>query len=395
MNTNRPPTHPLRIGILGCANIAKQFARDVAPSPAVRIVAVASRNADTAAAFAAAHGIGRHHGSYEALLADAQVDIVYIPLPNSLHAEWAIKAAAAGKHVLCEKPLALGLDEARSMFDAAQHHGVMLLEAYPYYFQPQTGAMLALLHGGAIGAVRSVQASFGFMLANAQGNIRMSPELGGGALLDAGSYALSIIRLAMGCAPQRVHADASWADSGVDISMMGTLHYADGRRAQLACAMDAANHRGATIVGTQGTIETEYLNHTSSQAGGHVWGYLPSQLRVRRGTANTCRSRTCARPQAAAFASRPRRSPRSWPRVTLRPLRARPKPAWTTRPRSRRSRAARNWGRRWTCLRWAPDAAGRQRRAARGFGFESSGRPNIDDRIVALFESSGMPSNPE
>jgi predicted dehydrogenase len=278
---------PLRIGILGCASIARQFSRDVAPSPAVRIVAVASRKLETAAAFAAAQGIGRHHGSYEALLADSDVDAIYLPLPNSLHAEWAIKAAERGKHVLCEKPLALGLGEAQAMFDAARHHGVMLLESYPYYFQPQTGAMVELLHGGAIGAVRSVQASFGFTMANPQANIRMKPELGGGALLDAGSYPLSLIRLAMGCAPQRVQADATWADSGVDINLMATLHYADGRRAQLSCAMDAANHRRATIVGSRGTIETEYLNHTSAQAGGHPHGYLPSQLRARRGTANS------------------------------------------------------------------------------------------------------------
>jgi predicted dehydrogenase len=283
MKTNSP----LRIGILGCANIARQFSRDVAASPAVRCVAVASRNVETAAAFAAAQGIGRHHGSYEALLADAEVDAIYIPLPNSLHAEWAIAAAAHGKHVLCEKPLALKEGQARAMFDAARRHGVMLLESYPYYFQPQTGRLVALLQEGAIGSVRSVQSCFGFTLANAQTNIRSKPELGGGALLDAGSYALSIIRLAMGCAPQRVMADASWAESGVDISLAATLHYADGRRAQLSCAMDAANHRHATIVGTAGTIDTEYLNHTSDQAGGHAWGYLPSQLRVRRGTANS------------------------------------------------------------------------------------------------------------
>jgi predicted dehydrogenase len=290
MPTTAPQSRPLHIGILGCANIAKQFARDVAPSPAVRIVAVASRNADTAAAFAAAHGIGRHHGSYEALLADAEVDAIYLPLPNSLHAEWAIKAAERGKHVLCEKPLALGHAEAQAMFDAARRHGVMLLEAYPYYFQPHTGALVALLNGGAIGTVRSVQACFGFTVSNPQSNIRMRPELGGGALLDAGSYALSVIRLVMGCAPQRVLADASWADSGVDISLMATLYFADGRRAQLSCAMDAANHRRATIVGSAGTIETEYLNHTGTQDGGHLdnaHGYLPCQLRLRRGIANT------------------------------------------------------------------------------------------------------------
>ncbi|MGE5669630.1 MAG: Gfo/Idh/MocA family protein, partial [Betaproteobacteria bacterium] len=169
----------------------------------------------------------------------------------------------------------------------AQRHHVMLLEAYPYYFQPQTYDLLAQLEQGAIGDVRSVQACFGFTVPNPQHNIRMKPELGGGALLDAGSYPLSLIRLTMGSAPQRVHADATWADTGVEISLMATLHYADGRRAQLSCAMDAATHRRATIVGSKGTIETEFLNHTSAQAGGDRYGYLPSQLRIRRGTANT------------------------------------------------------------------------------------------------------------
>lgn len=287
MNMESRITAPLRMGILGCANIARQFTRDVAPSTAVRIVAVASRNPDTAATFAAATGIGRHFGSYEALLADEEVDAVYIPLPNSLHATWAIRAAESGKHILCEKPLALSRAEAQDMFDAAQRHHVMLLEAYPYQFQPQTADMLALVRDGAIGSVRSVQATFGFPLAGGSANIRMRPELGGGALLDAGSYPLSLIRLLMGCAPQRVRADASWAETGVDISLSATLFYADGRRAQLSCAMDVANQRRATIAGTEGTIDTEFLNHTSDGADTHPYGYLPSQLRVRRGGAGT------------------------------------------------------------------------------------------------------------
>jgi predicted dehydrogenase len=287
MPRSTPSVTAIRIGILGGANIAKQFIRDVAASGRVEVVAVASRAPDRAASFAAAHGIGRAHRSYDDLLCEPEIDVVYIPLPNSMHAEWAIKAAEHGKHVLCEKPLALDAAEAKSMFDAARRHGVMLLEAYPYYFQPQTGALVELLSSGAIGVVKSVQACFGFTLGDARENIRMKPELGGGALLDAGSYALSIIRLAMQAAPIRVSADPTWADSGVDISMMATLHYADGRRAQLSCAMDAAYHRHATIVGSQGTIETEYLNHTSAQSGGDRFGYLPSELRVRRGIANS------------------------------------------------------------------------------------------------------------
>lgn len=277
---------PLRMGILGCANIAKQFTRDVADSPLVSIQAVSSRDLSKAQQFAQSFGIARAHGSYEALLADAALDAIYIPLPNSLHAEWAIRAMQAGKHVLCEKPLALNLAEVTRMFEVAHQHGVMLLESYPYWFQPQTRDLLACLHHDKIGEVRSMQASFGFTLGNPDTNIRMKPDLGGGALLDAGSYPISFIRLVMGCAPERVLAHANWAATGVDISLMATLFYADGRRAQMSCAMDTANHRRATIVGSHGTVETEYLNHTSDLHT-HAWGYLPSQLRVRQGIANS------------------------------------------------------------------------------------------------------------
>ena len=279
-------TQPLRIGILGCANIAKQFVRDVADSPKVAIQAVASRDLSKAQQFAQIFGIARTYGSYEALLADSALDAVYIPLPNSMHAEWAIRALQAGKHVLCEKPLALNIAEVTRMFDVARQHGLMLLESYPYWFQPQTRDLLACLSHDKIGEVRSMQASFGFTLGNPDHNIRMKPDLGGGALFDAGSYPLSLIRLVMGCAPERVIAHANWASNGVDISMMATLFYADGRRAQMSCAMDTANHRRATIVGSHGTVETEYLNHTSDSHT-HAWGYLPSQLRVRQGIANS------------------------------------------------------------------------------------------------------------
>ena len=291
---------PLRLGILGCANIAKQFARDVSGSPLVAIQAVASRDLIKAQAFAQSFHIARAHGSYEALLADAALDAIYIPLPNSLHAEWAIRAMQAGKHVLCEKPLALNLGEVKRMFEVARQQGVMLLEAYPYWFQPQTRDLLACLSHDKIGEVRSVQASFGFTVGNTDTNIRMKPDLGGGALLDAGSYPLSLSRLVMGCAPERVMAHATWADTGVDISTMATLFYADGRRAQMSCAMDTANHRRATIVGSHGTVETEYLNHTSDSHT-HAWGYLPSQLRLRQGIANSIAFQEIDSPTGSGF----------------------------------------------------------------------------------------------
>ena len=297
----RTSTPPLRIGVLGAANIARQFVRDVAPSRKVKVVAVASRDATKAAAFAADFGIARTHGSYEGLLADTQVDAIYNPLPNGLHASWSIAAAQHGKHVLCEKPLALDHAEARAMFDAARQHGVMLLEAYPYWFQPQTGDLLKLLHGGAIGPVRLVQASFGFNLPGGTGNIRWNPDLGGGALLDAGSYPLSLIRLVMGDAPQRVMAESRPAPSGVDIGTSATLLWDDGRRAQMACAMDVNIHRRATIVGTTGHIETEYLNHTAASTTGHPHGYQPSLMRVRRGPTGMVPLETVSSPVGSGF----------------------------------------------------------------------------------------------
>ncbi len=265
------------------------------------IVAVASRKAETARAFAADTGVARAIESYEAMLADDGIDAVYIPLPNSLHAEWAIKAARAGKHVLCEKPLALNRAEAQAMFEAAAQARVVLLEAYPFWFQPQTAAMLDVIRRGEIGELRSVQASFGFTLRNPD-NIRMNPDLGGGALLDAGCYALSLIRLVMGAAPQRVTALASMTGTGVDLWTMATLDYGDGRRAQISCGMDGGVHRHATIVGSVGVIETDYLNHTTQQRQGDARGFVPGRLRVRRLAANNAPFEDIKSPSGSGFA---------------------------------------------------------------------------------------------
>jgi predicted dehydrogenase len=298
----RPETPPpLRIGVLGCANIARQFCRDVAASPVVRVDAVASRDAVRAAAFAAEFGLARSLGSYEALLADEALDAVYVPLPNALHAEWAIRAMAHGKHVLCEKPLACTLDEARQMVEASRRHDRFLLEAYPYWFQPQTGQLLELLRGRAIGEVRWMQACAGFTLRNPASDIRLVPELGGGALLDIGSYPLSLVRLVMGCAPRRVSADATWSPTGVDIAIAATLHFADGRRAQISAAMDVGYVRRAVIAGSQGTIECEFLNHTAEPGASHPWGYVASPLRVRRGVSNQVPYESLYSPAGSGF----------------------------------------------------------------------------------------------
>ena len=296
---------PVRFGILGAAAIAKKFAAGLAGSPLATIVAVGSRTAATADAFAAETGIARAYPSYEALLADPAVEAIYIPLPNDLHAAWAIRAAEAGKHVLCEKPLAIGAADARRMFAAARAQGTLLAEAYPYLSQPQTLRLRALLAEGAVGRVQLVSATFGFALCAPDGsplgnpdNIRLDPARGGGALLDAGTYPMSLIRLAVGERPRRVLATGRWTGSGpsdgVDLTVAATLEFPGGAIAQLSCSMATAGHRGATILGEAGAIETSYANHAMSAD-----MILP--LRLRRGTAATVPWETLELPAGDGF----------------------------------------------------------------------------------------------
>jgi D-xylose 1-dehydrogenase (NADP+, D-xylono-1,5-lactone-forming) len=264
-----------RIGILGTAKIARSFVQGVQTSERVAVSAVASRNADKAANFAAELKIARHFGSYQALLADPDIDAVYNPLPNSLHAEWTIAAARAGKHVLCEKPLAANAVEARAMFEAARRHGVHVVEGYPYLAQPQTRKMRELLRDGAIGQIKLLQASFGFTLTDA-GNIRLDPALAGGALMDVGVYPVSLSRIVAGQRPIRVQAMAHWTQgdgshaAGVDGTLAATLEFASGLLAQVTCSFSTALHRQALIVGSDGFIETTYSNHTSAERPGNL-----------------------------------------------------------------------------------------------------------------------------
>lgn len=253
----------LRIGILGAARIAAPFTAGAALSERAEVVAVASRDPDRAAAFAREHGVARAT-TYDELLADPDVDAVYVALPNAAHARWSIAAAAAGKHVLCEKPLATGEAEAEAMFAAADRSGVVLLEGFPYHFQPQTLAIEAALAAGHIGEVRMLQAAFGFSLPD-PANIRWDPALAGGALMDAGCYPVSLARLVFGRRPLGVHAVARW-QGGVDRDLAATLEYDGGGLAQVSCSFATGQHRHAVIVGTDGAIETDYANHTIRSA---------------------------------------------------------------------------------------------------------------------------------
>ena len=242
----------LRIGVLGAANIARLFVEGVRPSPKVAVTAVASRDVERARKFASATGIAHVHSTYAALLADPDIDAIYNPLPNSLHAEWSIRAANAGKHVLCEKPLATSASEVRAMFEAATRNGVYLAEAYPYRAQPQTLKLRELLKENAIGRLQLIQAAFGFPLSDAS-NIRLNPVLAGGSLMDAGCYPVSLVRTIAGERPNRVHAVARWSESGVDRTLVATIEFASGLLAQISCSFATARHRHAFVktVGSQ------------------------------------------------------------------------------------------------------------------------------------------------
>ena len=254
----------LRIGILGAANIAVPFVAGAGGSARVETVAIASREQARAEEFACAHGIARACG-YRELLADPEIDAVYIPLPNSLHASWSIAAARAGKHVLCEKPLAMGEAEAEEMFAAADASGVVLLEAFPFHFQPQTLEIERLVASGAIGEVRALYAAFGFTVEE-PGNIRFDPALGGGSLMDAGCYPVSFARQIFGARPARVVSALARWEGGVDRTLAATLEYAGGGIAQVSCSFDTGLHRRAIVAGQSGVIETDYHNHTIREA---------------------------------------------------------------------------------------------------------------------------------
>ncbi|MFN8501440.1 Gfo/Idh/MocA family protein [Kouleothrix sp.] len=257
----------MRWGIISTGHIAGKFADALRPSGSEQVVAVASRDAARAAEFARGHGGARAYGSYAALLADADVDAVYIGLPNSMHAEWAAKAAAAGKHVLCEKPMGVSRAEAAAMFEAARAGGVWLMEAFMYRFHPRTLKLAELLRQGAIGEVRLVRASFAFMATN-PADVRLNAELAGGALMDVGCYCVNLARLAVGQAPSRALAAARWAPSGVDLTLAGTLEYPGAALAQISCSLATSFHQSVQIVGSAGVIQYDgAFNLPADQAG--------------------------------------------------------------------------------------------------------------------------------
>jgi predicted dehydrogenase len=233
MNTSSP----VRIGVLGAAAIVPMALTGPAQSlPEVQVIAIAARDPQRAQAFARKHQIARVHQTYDDLLADPQIEAIYNPLPNSLHAAWTIRALQAGKHVLCEKPFASNAQEAEQMAKTAHETGLVLSEAFAYRYHPLTSRVKEILASGELGKVRHIEAHFGFLLPSPK-NIRFQYELAGGALMDSGCYPVSLIRFLAEAEPRVESARARLFGPQVDQKMSADLSFADGRTASLSCDM--------------------------------------------------------------------------------------------------------------------------------------------------------------
>ena len=215
----------MRLGLLSTANINRAILAGASATDRVEVVAVASRDEARARSYAAEHGIPSAHGSYDGLLADTAVDAVYISLPNGMHHPWTMKALAAGKHVLCEKPYSRHPDEVEEAFDAASAAGLVLAEAFMYRHHPQTATVRRLVADGELGRLCAVKATFSFPLRDLS-DVRALPELDGGALMDVGCYCVSGIRLLAGD-PEHVRGEQVTGPTGVDMAFHGTLRCAD------------------------------------------------------------------------------------------------------------------------------------------------------------------------
>jgi predicted dehydrogenase len=247
---------PLRFGILGAARIAPwALLRPAARIPGAAVVAVAARDPRRAEAFAARHRVPRVHASYEALVADPEVDAIYNPLPNALHAAWTIRALEAGKHVLCEKPFASDAAEAEAMAAVAGRSGRVLMEAFHYRYHALFARIGEIVRSGELGAVRRLEASFCIPLLH-RNDIRWRRELAGGALMDTGCYAVHLLRHLTGAEPEVAAARAVWTRGGVDRWLTAELRFRGDRTARITCALlSAAGVRiAASVAGERGRL---------------------------------------------------------------------------------------------------------------------------------------------
>jgi D-xylose 1-dehydrogenase (NADP+, D-xylono-1,5-lactone-forming) len=239
-------------GIVSTADINRKVIPGAQASEKVDLVAVASRDQERADRYAREWRIPRAYGSYEALLADPEVEAVYISLPNTLHAEWSIKALNAGKHVLCEKPFSRHPEEVEASFDAAERNGRLLSEAFMYRHNPQTAKLVELVRDGAIGELRLIRTAFSYGLYD-QENIRLRTDVEGGALMDVGCYNVSGSRL-LGGEPERVWGEAWYGPTGTDWVFSGTLRFPGEVLATFDCATALAERDELEAIGSEGSL---------------------------------------------------------------------------------------------------------------------------------------------
>ena len=243
----------VRWGILGTARINRRLVPAFNASRHCQLMAVASRNLARATAHASEYGIPRAVEGYQSLLDDPSIDAVYIPLPNTDHVPWTLKAIAAGKHVLCEKPLALDPRDIDRIADAATAANVMVEEGFMYRHEPLTAKVTSLINDGAIGAARAIVSGFTFALDGAV-NIRLNPALGGGALWDVGSYPVTYAQLIAGHEAETAFGIAHWTDSGVDDEFMGMLRFDSGLTANIYASFRAQHRTWLEVIGTNGAL---------------------------------------------------------------------------------------------------------------------------------------------
>jgi predicted dehydrogenase len=270
---------PIRIGILGAAAIVPAALTNPARGiHEAQILAIASRDPKRAYAMAKKYGIPRVHQTYSAMLADQDIDAIYNPLPNSLHAQWTIRALKAGKHVLCEKPFAANALQAEEMAKVARETGLVLSEAFAYRYHPLTARVNEILSSGEIGRVQHIDAQFCFLLPSPN-NIRFQYELAGGALMDCGCYPVSLIRYLAQAEPAVERAEARLLKPQVDRKMTADLSFTDGRTAHLECDMLSPRlfRSSLKIEGSAGKLEVfnpyhpHWFNRLSVQ--GHKGSY--------------------------------------------------------------------------------------------------------------------------
>ncbi len=245
----------MRLGLLSTANINRAILAGAAETDRVEVAAVASRDEARARSYAAEHGIPSAHGSYEALLADPGVDAVYVSLPNGMHHAWTMRALAAGKHVLCEKPYTRHPHEAEEAFDAAEAAGLVLAEAFMYRHHPQTATVRRLVADGAIGRLCAVKTTFTFPLHDLS-DVRALPELDGGALMDVGCYCVSGIRLLAGD-PEHVRGEQVTGTTGIDMAFHGTLRCAEDVVGQFEASFRSPQRQVLEAVGEDGVLVVE------------------------------------------------------------------------------------------------------------------------------------------